>query len=269
MVRSGGTLMAENRFSQLDYRVPLPQAEVNRIGPGWADQSRRADRVDPVLHLHPLPSPPPPVVPLRPVPSPNELRGALAQALASMRSTTETLADAEATVTRAAAHVAACRMRLAEFDGLDDEATRATIETLRSGSGRIDQDDETIRRKRNERAVARDDLVAAEAAQKVLAGDVSFARSNAEAATQAAHRAAVAVLGCEASAMAERHDALLAEVATIREGLARFDRCATASGGTLPPSVLAVLRDPRNGIDYARNVGKGEWQAKLNALMEE
>ena len=74
-------------------------------------------------------------------------------------------------------------------------------------------------------------------------------------------------MGFEATARAEHHDRLIAEATAIRPGLAQFDRVATAAGGTLPEAVLAVLRDPRNGIDFARNIGTGEWPAKLADLL--
>ena len=38
--------------------------------------------------------------------------------------------------------------------------------------------------------------------------------------------------------------------------------------GPLPAPVLAVLRDPRNGINFNRVVDGGEWTAKLTTLME-
>ena len=49
--------------------------------------------------------------------------------------------------------------------------------------------------------------------------------------------------------------------------LAGFDRAVT-NIGPLPAPVLAVLRDPRNGINFNRVVDGGEWTAKLTTLME-
>ena len=182
-----------------------------------------------------------------------------------MRFNTETLKAAETHAELARHHVEGCQARLAEFDGLDAAITETTVIALRSGNGRVIGDDH--RQRIRERDDARADLDAAEAAQKTLAGDLNFARASADQATQAARRAAAAVLSIEAEALAEHHDALLSEAATIRERLAQFDRAVTGIGGTLPQPVLAVLRDPRNGVDLARNIGTGEWSEKLNALL--
>ena len=72
--------MAENRFSQLDPRVPLPRAEVRQVGDGWAMPHGTTIRDDVVTHLplHSLPpAPPPPVVALKPAPSEDQLRETL------------------------------------------------------------------------------------------------------------------------------------------------------------------------------------------------
>jgi hypothetical protein len=261
--------MAENEFSRLDPRAPLPQATVTRIGDGWNTPVGTAIRDESVTHLplHSLPTAPSPVVVLRPTPTKPELRATLARCTAAMRSSNEALADAEANAERAAAHVEACRARLEGFASLDATITTATVIALRSGDGRPRGGmDEELRQLVRERDDARADLQAAESARRVLEADLAFARVDAEKAVTTARKAAVGVLGIEATALAERHDALITEAATIRERLAQFDRAVT-NIGPLPALVLPVLHDPRNAVDLVRNVGAGEWRAKLDALL--
>jgi hypothetical protein len=255
--------MAESSFANLNPSR-FARAEVRHIGPGWDVSGTVRD--DPVTNF-PLVLPgaqaaPPLVVPKPPTPSADELRAALAVCVASMRSTSEALTGAETYAELAKAHLEGCRARLAEFDELDSEIAEATVVALRSGDGRLIGDGH--RQRIHERADARADLDAAERAFGMLSEDLGVAQAEAAAATEAARRAAVAVLGVEAERLVERHDLLLAEAATIRERLAQFDRAVTGVG-PLPATVLKVLRE--NGVNFNRVLDSGEWKTKLDALL--
>jgi hypothetical protein len=258
--------MPTNQFADLDPRLPLARPLVNRVCPGWDVPGTVRD--DPVTNF-PLVFPgaraaQPLVEPKPPTPSADELRATLAVHVASMRSTNETLRAAETYEELAKAHLEGCRARLAEFDGLDSEIAEATVVALRSGDGRLIGDGH--RQRVHERADARADLDAAERAFSMLNDDLGVAQAEAEKAKAAARRAALAVLALEAEQLVERHDALLAEAAELRVDLARFDRVAMGIGD-VPPAVLAVLRDPRHGVDLILVTGLDAWRAKLDALL--
>ena len=113
-----------------------------------------------------------------------------------MRSSADTLKDAEASAERARDHVEACRARLKSFASLDDDMTAATVIALRSGDGRprVGMDD-ALRQRVRERDDACADLRAAENTRRELDAALVNAKADAEAATQAARKAALLYWG--------------------------------------------------------------------------
>ena len=261
-------MSATNQFAKLDHRAPLPQAGVNRVGPGWSDTLSN-DRSDPVTYL-PLHSPgalpaPTPREASPPPPTEAELREVLMQTIAAKQFSDDQLARAAASAARAVQYVADRKAHLESFAGLDDEVTTITVEALRSGDGRLDLD-ESIRRKQAARDVARADVAAAERAQAVLAEALIHAQADAASAATAARKAAVAVAAIEAQGLAQRVLDLEDEAARTREIVYAFDRIAAGTGVPLPAAVFDVsVSNPQP----LRRLDASAWIAALDALMND
>jgi hypothetical protein len=262
--------MAEISFNRLDPRQRMAQAEINVISPPL-DTASRTIRDDGHAY-EPLwapggnpPAPSQPSPPPAPAPTEAELREVLTQCIAARDFADANRQRAQETSDRAAKHAQRCRGSLASFTGLDEEISAETIAKLRDEHcARIELSPEMLRRMAS-RDVAKADADAATSAEKVLAADLTEARTEAEAAARAARTAAVAVLAIEAVRKAERHDALLSEAAGLREELAQFDRIATGSGTPIPAAVLRVLRV--NDVNMARHRDASQWRAALEALL--
>jgi hypothetical protein len=259
--------VAISEFAKLDHRAPMARAETNRIGDGWNDPLGRVARDDRGSYM-PLTIPgaePAPQV-MEPPPAPpteDELREVLAERIASMRSSADRVAEAETHAELAAHLVENCKLEVAAFDGLDDEATAAVIEGLRGGSGKFDPAD--VRRRRLERETARDDLTAAQNAKRLLDADLADARTNAETARKAANAAATALLGLAAEAMAKRVRDLDDEAARTREALIGFDRLNSGTDQPLPPVVFDVISGD-NAL-LMKPVDSTAWRNALDALL--
>jgi hypothetical protein len=215
--------MPETDFSKTSYRG-IARAEARLTTPVDMDAPVRVVKDD--GHAYgPLTNPdapsehgfsPPSPAPAGP-PTERQLRGVLEQAIAAKRFASDSLARATETAARATEHRAQCEVRLRDFADLDDRITTATIEGLRSGHGRPMHNDDPLRRLVTERGMARDDLVAAQRAETVLAAALTDAQGEAAAATKAANVAAAALSHVLAEREAERILALEAEIVRLRE----------------------------------------------------
>lgn len=259
-------MSATNEFRRLGPGLQIARAETTRVGAGWSDVGQRVERADPTSYL-PLAVAPtgleaPPEAPAPPPPTEAELRTTLSACIASKQFADDRLVEAVATAERAAKHVAACRERLEGFASLDAEAEAALIEALRD-AGRGDPDGGPLRQRRIERGIAADDLAAAERAASVLNGAMIDARADADAATVACRRAAVAVCGITAETLAQRTIDLADETERVREVVRGYDQIS-AGVGALPPTVFQVLVDsPR----LARVADTAPWLDACTALM--
>ena len=260
--------MAETSFSKLDPNTPLPQATVNRTGPGWNSGATRDDGVV----YHPLTIPiagagtPQLTEPAPPAPSEDQLRGALQRAITAKAFSDDQLSRAEGTADRAAAYVAQCRARLASYDGLDDAITAATIAALQSETGKPDPDGE-LHHQQAAREAARGAVQAAERVARVLVEALTDARADAERAVQAARKAAVGVAAIEAERLAEHVIALEDEAKRTREAVYGFDRIAVAAGQRLPPASRAVVWSGGDDGHTMRRVDSSAWLAAINQLL--
>jgi len=252
-----------------DQRRCGPQPTVNRVGPGWDQARGRSDasenitypplfdpRVAYTLPAGPRPEPPPP-------PTEAELLARLAEARTANHDAQAALEAAQAAHARAVELVQLRKQELAGFSGFDSEQVEKTVEALRDGGSQPRVD----RMRRSQREHAKADLVAAETALQVLEDDVAGARARAQLRRQAAIAAGIRVLGLEAERIAARHAELLVQADALIPQLQALDQLSAGSRVPLPPAVVAVVR-----ASYAsgfRRIDQSQWQAKLDALLEE
>jgi hypothetical protein len=212
----------------------------------------------------PLPEPPPAPEP----PTEAELRDTLRQCNAVRDFAAANQQRAAATLERARRHAVHCEERLASFDDLDEQISRATVEQLSDEHrARIEMPD-TLRHRQAQQHLAKADLAAATSARETLAAALREADAELATATQNATRAALAILAGHATAWARAHDEALVEAANIRDRfLAPFDRIASAQG-MVPPDVLRVLRQHSTNM-LRRDVDTSVWRHALDALLQD
>jgi hypothetical protein len=249
---------ATNKAAQLDHRVPLARAEVQRVGSEWLETSTKAEALDGRMHIATDPAMVPdtiermrtvdePPLPPRPQPAPvpteGELRGRLAERLAEQREAEQAMVTAVAAADRARDLLSERQRALASFTGLDERIAQFTIDRLRE-SGQATVPDE-YRAQITARDAAFTDLQAAEQAHVVLSAELDAARQRVEQRRQLATAAALTVLNTEAARVLARHKAatLAAEAAYVE--LCEFDRFTSGTRGhPMPIGVGALLRSP-------------------------
>jgi hypothetical protein len=186
----------------------------------------------------------------------------LAKAIEASNEVQAALAEVTATHVRSVEHLESCKAALGEFDELEAEITRHTVGALQAG-GRADLTDELFE-KVSARGHAKADRFAAESALGMIEAELARVQKASQARGNAAHAAAVAVLGCLADAKAHRHAAIEAEMMGIRASLAQFDRLATLVGVNMSPGVLTVLRT--NKVPMAPKI-ESPWTVARDTLL--
>jgi hypothetical protein len=259
--------------TRLDRITPAHHIDRARINAPPVDPDAPARTVrDDLTTYSPLQAPgalehgwSPPAPPPKAPPTEAERREVLEQCVIAARFAADNVDRAHETHERAVRHVERCREALAEFDGLDQQITDATVEALRSGDGRprVDNDD-PLRRRVIERDLAQADLRAAEHALAVLFDALTDAQADAAAATKAANIAAAEIVALTAEAMAQDILDREAETQRQRELLYGFDKVATAAGLRTPQIVLQVYGDTKR---FLRPVEGAPWLAARDALL--
>jgi hypothetical protein len=245
---------------------PIDQASFNRVGPGWAPDTR-VERADYDLHLA-FDKPPPqaPVRPAPPLPTESEVRDQLAAAL-KLKSASETaLGRAQAAHDRAEHHVANCRQKCADYVDLDDAIAGAMVDALRCDAGRVSADmTEEHEVALSDRAMAQAELAAAESALTTFRAEYAQASKAQGDAVAAVEALIIRVLAYEAERLALHHEQALAMAVSLRPVLVGFDYFATPRRGVVTGPLLAKVW---SGIDrsmFARQVAQPIWTLWRNA----
>jgi hypothetical protein len=258
--------MAETKWSNLDPRVPIARvAEVQRVGPGWAETLGKSEARDDAFH-QPLPAPvvqevargePPPP------PTESELRAKLTAALAAEREAQAAVDKASAAHARAVGLLQTRKQALTGFDDLQATITRQTVDALRTG-GRAEPTDD-LREQINLREQARMNFAGADAAEQHFAMELHVAGDRLRVCEAVVSKAMAGVLGTAADGFVHEIRSHEAEIRRLQSKLLGFDRFAAAAGAQLPESVRDVLFTQLHGV-----VGSSQqlsvWSAAADVL---
>lgn len=237
-----------SELSRLDHRAPLPQASVNRVGPGWSNPGGPVDRTDartygPLSVLAPgelPPAPEPPPKPKPPVLTETERREQLVRAIASRDEAKAVMDAAVERHERALADEARCRDALASFAALPTEIDRHRELALRTGTDASLP--ATLRTKLQERGAAEFDLAAAERAVQIFRGEREAATRAHGGASWRLTAAIQEVTNIERDRLRPEMEALERKVEAYWQVIRRAD-----GAGPWPAVVAGLMADPMGG----------------------
>jgi hypothetical protein len=241
-------VMPETKWEKLAPRVPIQRAEdfLHLVGGGWGAVQGRVEKADGTFHQPfpagiPVAQPAGPPQERPPRPSETELRQHLAERVALA---VEALAQHDAAITaraRASEMRERCTAALTQYDGLDNEITRATVEALCDEAGRPDHLPPALDEKLSARDRARIDLGRAVAAEQVLTDEVASAKDRLTVREQGVHAAALPLLAIPAESIATEIREHEAAIHRLHAKLMGFDMLCAGFPQHMPGNVSDVL----------------------------
>jgi hypothetical protein len=246
----------------------IARAEIN-VAPSDTGDALRSIKDDGTTYL-PLSGPgvfaPGFQPPEPPVPTEEQLRSRLIDALEVQRQADDRLAAAKAAHDRAEAHRERCESALQSFAGLDNEIAEETIAQLVGDAARVELS-ASMQASVADRDRARISFAASVRAAEELTRDHHSAREVAIEAGRRADELIAAVLVTPAVRIAERHAGLLAEASACADLLQAFNQFAANRHVSLPLSVRKVLGSDSAAL--ARRRDQSAWCAAADALRQD